>query len=93
MDGIGNGSIKENIPASIYRLVFCVLSVASLIFIIMLYQSIKESRENDFASKALEDQTEDIKRHMARIDEMYENIRAMRHDMGNHMAGRRLMSI
>ena len=86
MDGIGNGSIKENIPASIYRLIFCVLSVLSLIFIIMLYQNIRESQENDFASKALEDQTEDIKRHMARIEEMYENIRAMRHDMGNHIA-------
>ncbi|MCR5734021.1 MAG: hypothetical protein K6G22_05360 [Lachnospiraceae bacterium] len=30
MDGIANGSIKENIPASIYRLGFCVLSVLSL---------------------------------------------------------------
>ena len=86
MDGIGNGSIKENIPASIYRLVFCVLSEFSLVFIIMLYQNIKESQENEFANKALEDQTEDIKRHMARIEEMYEKIRAMRHDMGNHMA-------
>ena len=86
MDGIGNGSIKENIPASIYRLVFCVLSVLSLVFIIMLYQNIKESQENVFANKAIEDQIEDIKRHMTRIEEMYEKIRAMRHDMGNHMA-------
>ena len=86
MDGIGNGSIKENIPASIYRLGFCVLSAASLVLIIMLYQNIKESQENDFASKALEDQTDDIISHMARIEDMYEKIRAMRHDMGNHMA-------
>ena len=86
MDGISNGSIKENIPASIYRLGFCVLSAASLVLIIMLYQNIKESQENGFASKALEDQTEDIISHMGRIEDMYEKIRAMRHDMGNHMA-------
>ncbi len=86
MDGIGNGSIKENIPASIYRLGFCILSAASLVLIIMLYQSIKESQENDFASKALEDQTEDIISHMGRIEDMYEKIRSIRHDMGNHMA-------
>ena len=86
MDGIGNGSIKENIPASIYRLGFCVLSVLSLVVIIMLYQNIKESRENEFALQALESQKEDTVRHAEQIEDMYEKIRAMRHDMGNHMA-------
>ncbi|MCR4740849.1 MAG: GHKL domain-containing protein [Lachnospiraceae bacterium] len=86
MDGIGNGSIKENVPASIYRMGFCILSMMSLVFIIMLYQNIKESKENDFAIQAIENQTEDIRRHMGQIEEMYEKIRAMRHDMGNHIA-------
>ncbi len=86
MDGIANGSIKENIPASIYRLGFGVLSVLSLVVIIMLYQNIKESKENEFALQALESQKEDTVRHMQQIEDMYEKIRAMRHDMGNHMA-------
>ncbi len=86
MDGIANGSIKENIPASIYRLGFCVLSVLSLVVIIMLYQNIKESKENEFAMQALESQKEDTVRHAEQIEDMYEKIRAMRHDMGNHMA-------
>lgn len=86
MDGISNGSIKENIPASLYRLTFCVLSLLSIVIILSLYQRIKESKEDEFARQALESQTEDIRRHMGQIEEMYEKIRAMRHDMGNHMA-------
>ncbi len=86
MDGIGNGSIKENIPASIYRLGFCVLSLILLVVIITLYQNLRESKENEFAAQALAKQTEDIKRHVEQIEETYEKMRAMRHDMGNHIA-------
>lgn len=86
MDGIANGSIKENIPASLYRLTFCILSLLSIVIILSLYQRIKESKEDEFAKQALKSQTEDIRRHMGQIEEMYEKIRAMRHDMGNHMA-------
>lgn len=86
MDGIANGSIKENIPASLYRLTFCILSLLSIVIILSLYQRIKESKEDEFAKQALKSQTEDIRRHIGQIEEMYEKIRAMRHDMGNHMA-------
>ena len=86
MDGIANGSIQENIPSSMYRLVFCVLSLLSVIVIITLYQRIKEATDDKFARQSLENQTEDIRRHMGQIEDMYEKIRAMRHDMGNHMA-------
>lgn len=86
MDGIANGSINENIPSSIYRLVFCVLSLLSVIIIITLYQRIKEATDDKYARQSLENQTEDIRRHMGQIEDMYEKMRAMRHDMGNHMA-------
>lgn len=86
MDGMVNGSIKENIPASFYRLGFCILSVLSLVVIILLYQNIRESKENEFARQALENRTEDTMRHVEQIEEMYEKIKALRHDMGNHMA-------
>ena len=86
MDGIENGSIKENIPSSLYRLTFCVLSLLSIGIILSLYQRIKESKEDEFVRQTLKSQTEDIRRHMGQIEEMYEKIRAMRHDMGNHMA-------
>ena len=36
--------------------------------------------------RELERQTEDMRRYMEQIEETYETMRAMRHDMGNHMA-------
>lgn len=86
MSGMENGSIKENIPGDVFRIAFCVLSYASIIVIIVFYQQIKENQEEQYAKHALESQTEDIERHMDQIEDMYEKIRSMRHDMGNHMA-------
>ena len=85
MDGIGNGSITENIPPSVFRLSFCVLSLLSTLIIIVSYQKISESKEDEFANKALEDRTEDIRRHMGQIEDMYEKMRGLRHDIGNHL--------
>ena len=85
MDGIGNGSIKENIPASIYRLLFCVLSLVSVMVIITLYQKIKESKENEFERQALENKIDDTQRHIEKVEEMYDKMRSIRHDMGNHL--------
>lgn len=85
MDGIGNGSIKENIPASWNRLLFCILSLISVLVIITLYQKIKESRESDYAAQALENRIEETKRHIEKVEEMYDQMRAVRHDMGNHL--------
>ncbi len=86
MAGIENGTIKENIPSSLYRTVFCILSILSILIIITLYEKIKESKEDDFSRKALENKIEDTHRHVEKIEEMYNQMRAMRHDMGNHMA-------
>ncbi|MCR4596178.1 MAG: GHKL domain-containing protein [Lachnospiraceae bacterium] len=86
MDGIENGSIEENIPGDPYRIGFCILSYASILVIIIFYQQIRDRQEEEYARRALESQTEDIHRHMEQIEDTYEKMRAMRHDMGNHMA-------
>ena len=80
MDGIGNGSIQENIPASLYRLLFCVLSLVSVMVIITLYQKIKESKENEFERQALENKIDDTQRHIEKVEEMYDKMRSIRHD-------------
>lgn len=86
MDGIENGSIEGNIPGDPYRIVFCILSYASILVIIIFYQQIRDRQEEEYARRALESQTEDIHHHMEQIEDTYEMMRAMRHDMGNHMA-------
>ncbi|MCR5595303.1 MAG: GHKL domain-containing protein [Lachnospiraceae bacterium] len=86
MDGIKNGSIEDNIPGDPFRIIFCILSYASILVIIIFYQQIKEKQEEEYSMRELERQTEDMHRHMEQIEETYETMRAMRHDMGNHMA-------
>ena len=86
MDGIKNGSIEENIPGDPFRIIFCLLSYASILVIIIFYQQIKDKQEEEYSIRELERQTEDMHRHMEQIEETYETMRAMRHDMGNHMA-------
>ena len=85
MDGIANGSIKANIPGSVYRILFCIFSYLSVLIIVKLYQEIKENQYCTFADRALESQIEDTKSHVQRVEEIYEQMRAMRHDMRNHM--------
>ncbi|MBP5553481.1 MAG: GHKL domain-containing protein [Lachnospiraceae bacterium] len=86
MDGIENGSIKENIPGNAFRLLFSVFSLLSIIAIIVMYQRLTESRERIFAARSLERQIEEMRNHVSHIESMHDKIRGLKHDMGNHLA-------
>lgn len=86
MDGIDNGSIKENIQGSPYRLLFSVCSLISIIAIFVLYQRLSESREKEFAARSFENQLIDMKNHIDQIERVQNDIRSLKHDMGNHLA-------
>lgn len=86
IDGIRNGSITENIPGDIFRIIFCILAYISVIVLIIFYQKIKESQDEIYAGHMLEKQMEDTRLHMEEMGEMYEKMRSMRHEMGNHIA-------
>lgn len=85
MEGIENGSINENIPANPFRILFSVLSFFPVIIIIALYQRLKEKQEEEYLKESIEKQLDDTHRYTEHIDELYEKMRAMRHDMGNHL--------
>lgn len=85
MQGIENGSILENIPGSPYRLFFSIFSLCSVMIVIALYQMLKEKQEEEFARRAVENQIRDTQRHVEQMEELYEKMRELRHDMGNHL--------
>ena len=85
MDGIENGSITENIPANIYRVAFCILALFPIIIIIALLQNLKEKQEEELINESVSKQVEDAKSYTAHIDDIYEKMRAFRHDIGNHL--------
>ncbi|MCR4896575.1 MAG: GHKL domain-containing protein [Lachnospiraceae bacterium] len=85
MDGIGNGSITDNIPANIYRVAFCIFALFPVIIIIVLMQNLKEKQEEELIHESVSRQIEDAERYTSHIDDMYEKMRAFRHDIGNHL--------
>lgn len=85
MDGIENGSIRENIPANPYRILFCAFSFLPVVTVIALYQILKEKQEEAFVRNSVEKQIGDTSRHVEHIEELYERMRGLRHDLGNHL--------
>ena len=86
MECIQNRTKTTNIPGDLYRMLFCVLSYLSILVLIIFYQQIKEKQDEEFAGQALQRQTGDMRRHIERIEDIYDDMRSMRHDMGNHMS-------
>lgn len=85
-DGIENGSIQANIPGNLYRILFCVMSYLTLVVTLYFYQSIKANKEIEYANRVLANQIEDSKRYVEQVEAVYQQMRAMRHDTGNHVA-------
>ena len=85
MDGIRNGSITENVHGNMYRMLFSLFSIVSVIITITMHQRLKEKQEEEFAQRAADSQINDTYRHVEHVEEMYEKMRAMRHDIGNHL--------
>ncbi len=86
MDGIGNGSITENIPANIYRVAFCIFALFPIVITLALQQDLKEKQEAELIRESVDRQVEDARRYTSHIDEVYEKMRAFRHDTGNHLS-------
>lgn len=86
MECIQSGIKTTNVPGDLYRILFCVLSYLSILVIIIFYEQIKEKQDEEFEGKYLERQIGNMRRHIERVEEIYEDMRSMRHDMGNHMS-------
>ena len=85
MDGIENGSIKENIPANPYRVLFCLFAYVSIVAVIVLYQKLKEKQEEEYVRGLARKQAGDMVDHVEHIEELYDRMRGIRHDLGNHL--------
>lgn len=61
------------------------VSFAAIISSIVLYQNIKESHRREKEEAVLEEQLESLKRHVEEVEALYQDIRGLKHDMGNHV--------
>lgn len=85
MDGMKNGSVKDFVPANPYRVLFCMFAFVSVVTVIVFYQMLKEKQEEDFVRTSVEKQIGDLSGHIEHIEKIYEEMRGLRHDLGNHL--------
>jgi len=66
-------------------LFYCTVSVMVVVILIMLYQNIKAAQEEKLANHLLSTQIDNLKRHIEQVEDLYQDIRSMKHDMTNHV--------
>ncbi len=66
-------------------LLYCIVSVITIIIVIALYQKIKIKQEEKIQAGLLAMQIRNIKKHINHVESLYNDIRSIRHDMANHI--------
>lgn len=69
----------------ILALFYCGVAVTVIIIIIVLYQNIKAVQGEKLENQMLAVQIENLKRHIGQVENLYQDIRGMKHDMTNHI--------
>ncbi len=64
---------------------YCTVSVMVVVILIMLYQNIKAAQEEKLENHLLSTQVDNLKRHIEQVENLYQDIRSMKHDMTNHV--------
>ncbi|MCM1091768.1 MAG: ATP-binding protein, partial [Muribaculum sp.] len=76
---------KQSEVYDMLLLFYCVVSVMVVVILIMLYQNLKAAQEEKLANELLSTQINQLKRHMEQVENLYQDIRSMKHDMTNHV--------
>lgn len=80
--------LENGKPAGVYDMLllfYCGLAIVVVVILIMLYQNIKAAQEEKTANQLLSAQIDNLKRHIGQVENLYQGIRSMKHDMTNHI--------
>lgn len=61
------------------------ISIVAILVVIVMFQNWKEMQEEQRGQELVLNQNSDMKKHIGEVEKLYRDIRAMRHDMGNHI--------
>lgn len=61
------------------------ISLLVMLVVIAVYQSIKASQQKEKETVIFEEQMENMKHHIKEVEKLYQDIRSLKHDMGNHV--------
>jgi len=70
---------------SYFQILYQIVSLGVLIITIVVYQKLKKKQTEEKYNILLDKQIENTKQHIKEVEKLYENIRSLKHDMGNHI--------
>ena len=68
------------------RVIYQIVSFSAIFIAIMTYQKIKEKQREEKRTILLAEQIENTRQYISEVEKLYGNIRALKHDMGNHIS-------
>lgn len=77
------GKITEAYDA--WAVIYYTVSIAVVVAVIGLYQSIKVKQEEKLQNELLAAQIDSVRHHIGQVECLYQNIRGIKHDMANHI--------
>lgn len=70
---------------TLLRVIYQIVSFATILITIIIYQKLKEKQQEEKEKILLTEQIENTKQHISEVEKLYDDIRALKHDMGNHI--------
>ena len=67
------------------RVLYQIVSFAAILIAIVIYQKLKEKQREEKENILLAQQIENTKLRIIEVEKLYSDIRALKHDMGNHI--------
>lgn len=71
---------------TLLRVLYQIVSFAAILIAIVIYQKLKEKQREEKVNMLLTEQIENTKQHISEVEKLYKDIRALKHDMGNHIS-------
>ncbi len=71
---------------NVLRVIYQIVSFAAILIAVIIYQRIKEKQREENVNLLLAEQIENTKQHISEVEKLYGDIRALKHDMGNHIS-------
>ena len=68
------------------RVLYQIVSFAAVLIAVVTYQKITEKQREENVNLLLTEQIENTKQHIREVEKLYVDIRALKHDMGNHIS-------
>lgn len=86
VDDMGSYVWNVHPEYTLLRVIYQLVSFVAILTVIIVYERLKEKQREEKINMLLEEQVENTKQHISEVERLYGDIRALKHDMGNHIS-------